>query len=422
MRLGLALGLGASQVTGAPPIITATVAPALAVLEDGDAVQGGFSADIDQASNYASTAGTISGVTVAVTINAVSALASDTVEAGDAVVVTVTVTDSAANQRVFTLSRTAVAVAPAAFTSGQWSVAENELTITALPDDGGAAITDIEYRVNGGAEVSTGETTTGTYTIVAADGADVEIRAVNAVGAGAWSDTKTVSTVFDPASLFAGGEDGAWYEPSPTTCFTDTAGTTAAGVGDAVARVNDSSGNGNHATQVTAAARPILQQTAGGLYYLEFDGVDDSLTAAYSGAFSAITRSVGFRTNANGDFILDDDALNNSGSFYFTSGNLRLWSGGGITGTGGWVLGDDEIAVATISAAGAATLSGSGNSASGTIGPPTSTDGIRLGASGSGSAPLNGRIYAVVDLDRVVTAGENTSLQAYLALKSGVTL
>lgn len=176
------------------------------------------------------------------------------------------------------------------------------------------------------------------------------------------------------------------------------------------------------ATQVTAAARPILQQTAGGLYYLDFDGVDDNMTATYSGAFSAITRSVGFRSNLSGGFILDDNNLDNRCSFYLTSGNLRLFNSSGITGTGGWVVGDDEIAVATISAAGAATLSGSGNPASGTIGPPTSTDGIRIGVAGGGNLQMNGRIYAVVDLDRVVTAGENTSLQAYLALKSGVTL
>lgn len=90
----------------------------------------------------------------------------------------------------------------------------------------------------------------------------------------------TGGAAFSPASLFASGEQGAWYEPSPTTCFTDTAGTTAAGVGDAVARINDSSGNGNHATQGTAAARPLLQQTAGGLYYLDFDGTDDGMATA----------------------------------------------------------------------------------------------------------------------------------------------
>ena len=37
---------------------------------------------------------------------------------------------------------------------------------------------------------------------------------------------------------------------------------------------------GNHATQATAASRPILKQDANGKYYLLFDGVDDSLSTA----------------------------------------------------------------------------------------------------------------------------------------------
>ena len=66
------------------------------------------------------------------------------------------------------------------------------------------------------------------------------------------------AAAFTPASLFASGEEGAWYEPGPTTCFTDTAGTTPAGAGDTVARINDLSGNGNHATQSNPDSRPVL--------------------------------------------------------------------------------------------------------------------------------------------------------------------
>lgn len=68
----------------------------------------------------------------------------------------------------------------------------------------------------------------------------------------------TTGGAFSPATLFASGEEGAWYEPSTTTCFTDTGGTVAATYGDGVAYLQDLSGNGNHATQVTAGARPIL--------------------------------------------------------------------------------------------------------------------------------------------------------------------
>jgi len=63
---------------------------------------------------------------------------------------------------------------------------------------------------------------------------------------------------FSPALLFGQGEQGAWFDPSPTTTFTDTARTVPATVGQAVAGMTDLSGRGNHATQATVAARPIL--------------------------------------------------------------------------------------------------------------------------------------------------------------------
>jgi hypothetical protein len=64
---------------------------------------------------------------------------------------------------------------------------------------------------------------------------------------------------WSPDQLFNLGEVGVWYDPSDlSTLFTDTAGTTpVTAAGDAVARINDKSGRGNHATQATLAARPI---------------------------------------------------------------------------------------------------------------------------------------------------------------------
>jgi hypothetical protein len=448
-------------------IITAIVQPALAPLVAGDTIEDNLSADIDQTSNYASTAGTITSVTVTATINGVAADLTDTVAFEDVVAITVTVTDSEANVRVFSLGRTVAGIAPSndvapsiagdtglgdtltvtagtwsgvpaptlayqwlrggveiagetgttyvitladsgasitvretatnsegsafevsnaitadTFTapvnavapsisgntdlgatltrtegtwsgnptptlSGQWqrdgvaiagetgatyviALADNGAAITylqtatnavgsasqvsntitadnftvpdtfttpdwdvandgdtvsvnilTLPNDGGAPITDLEYRVNGGAAISLGETTTGSYPITADEGDDIEIRAVNAIGAGDWSDVKAVpSGAFDPITLFASGEQGAWYDPSDlSTMFTDTAGTTPATVGDSVARINDKSGRGNHATQDIFSRRPILRQDSGGKYYLDFDGVDDGLVA-----------------------------------------------------------------------------------------------------------------------------------------------
>lgn len=93
--------------------------------------------------------------------------------------------------------------APAPFIPGDWSISDAEtgataaLSITMMPADGGAAITDIEYRLFGGPWISVGGAATGTYLITDfADGVitDVEIRAVNSVGGGPESDIKTVTT------------------------------------------------------------------------------------------------------------------------------------------------------------------------------------------------------------------------------------
>ena len=65
---------------------------------------------------------------------------------------------------------------------------------------------------------------------------------------------------FDPASWFAAGEQGAWYDPSDfTTLFQDSAGTTpVTAVEQPVGLMKDKSGNNNHAFQATSGNRPTL--------------------------------------------------------------------------------------------------------------------------------------------------------------------
>lgn len=65
-------------------------------------------------------------------------------------------------------------------------------------------------------------------------------------------------TSASPASLFAGGEPGVWYDPSDlTTLFQDSAGTTpVTAPNQTVGKILDKSGRGNNATQATLAQRP----------------------------------------------------------------------------------------------------------------------------------------------------------------------
>jgi hypothetical protein len=89
--------------------------------------------------------------------------------------------------------------------------------------------------------------------------------------------TVLFSSGFDPASLFAGGIAGAWYGPSDlSTLFQDSAGTTpVTTAGQPVGLMLDNSGNANHATQATAAARPTYQT---GPARATLDKVDDRLS------------------------------------------------------------------------------------------------------------------------------------------------
>lgn len=92
--------------------------------------------------------------------------------------------------------------APAQFGTGDWSLADPKLSdgtinvvITALPNNGGSAITALQYQLDGGAWTSLGGTTTGTYAITGTYNtlATIGIRAVNAVGNGTGSNTKTIT-------------------------------------------------------------------------------------------------------------------------------------------------------------------------------------------------------------------------------------
>jgi hypothetical protein len=99
------------------------------------------------------------------------------------------------------------------------------------------------------------------------------------IGLGVTNYLRVPTVALDPdaaiAVLFQTGtpgvyHEGAWYDPSDSsTVWQDAAGTTPAGVGDPVGRIDDKSGNGNHATQTTSAARPVLSARANLITYSE---------------------------------------------------------------------------------------------------------------------------------------------------------
>ncbi len=129
---------------------------------------------------------------------------------------------------------------------------------------------------------------------------------------------------FDPLTLFANGEQGAWYDPSDiTTLFQDSAGSTpVTAAGQPVGRVVDKSPNGVNALQTTSTARPIYRVSPN---RLSLDKVDDALTLTVptGGFVGTMIISVPAGTAAYGVNIP-------AGSY--TIGGLRYPTDSGVSG------------------------------------------------------------------------------------------
>lgn len=170
----------------------------------------------------------------------------------------------------------AAATAPSAFANGDWTLStgsgagELDINITSLPDDGGSALTAIEYTVDGGtnwAALSGTGTGARTVTLTADTSYTMALRAVNAVGSSAASPTRTATSgaasAVDPAAI-AGALGGAYYDISQENTVkvergvTDVNSGTNAVAGDPVGTIIDLSGNGFHLNAPSDAERAPL--------------------------------------------------------------------------------------------------------------------------------------------------------------------
>ncbi len=246
---------------------------------------------------------------------------------------------------------------------------------------------------------------------------------------------------FTPASLFVGGEQGAWYDPSDlSTMFQDEAGTIpVTASGQAVARINDKSGRGNNAIQATVSSRPIYQ-TASGKHWLEFDGVDDSInsgavdfsTTAQVSAFVGVRRLTGgspkgiIRTDAINGFQLTfgsspangslTNALSQSGASSTVAADAAIGIGvDAVVGAQMNRLGataTDEIVLRQNGAGVASTVIDAGPQANTNF---TSAFSLQV----PGFTASNYRMYQSVVLGRALVGGELASLEGYINTKTG---
>lgn len=235
------------------------------------------------------------------------------------------------------------ATAPAQFAGGDWSVADAGtsgdivITITALPSNGGSAITDLEYQIDGGSWVSLAGTSTGAYPVSGLTDdveVDVAIRAVNAIGNGTASATKAVT----PTGV---ATDPNFANVVLLVSFDGSNGATTA---------TDASNSG-HTLTFNGDAKLATDALAFGATSLALDGVGDNVTIPNSADFQF----------GSGQFTVEGWVRRTDGTnpaqkgivaLYETTGNQRSWgleiinqslimlhstagSSGTITGAGG---------------------------------------------------------------------------------------
>jgi hypothetical protein len=253
---------------------------------------------------------------------------------------------------------------------------------------------------------------------------------------------------YSPLSLFDAGEQGVWYDPSDfSTMYQDNLGVTpVTAVGQTVGRIEDKSGNGNHATQATAASRPILRQTAGGLYYLEFDGTDDFLVTGnidfsatdemtviagvrkLSDAASASLVELSASDSANaGTFAVYAPSASGQPRYQYRSRGDASLSAAAFTNaaiaapvtnvvTGLSDISGDSVALRINGAEVATSTNDQGAGNYGAAYP------LHIGRRGGVSFPFNGQLYSLI-VRGLATAGTDlTDAESYVAGKTGMTL
>lgn len=224
MRLGISIGIGARGAGNSEPaIITASTAPSLGPLTDGDTVQSAYTAG-----SYASTAGTIASAVETVTINGTTGALADVVSFDDVVAVSVLVTDSVGNTRTFGAgTQTVQGIAPTLTATD--SLSGRTLTITVDSTTGTPTpTTALTTLTLDGSPVSPTSTGSGVWTYEVPDNASSQtvawtVTASNAAGSDTASGSEAVAAnLFAPSPLTAPVISGTKVGETPTV---DQAGT-----------------------------------------------------------------------------------------------------------------------------------------------------------------------------------------------------
>lgn len=248
---------------------------------------------------------------------------------------------------------------------------------------------------------------------------------------------------FQPSTLFAAGEQGFWYDPSDmTTMFQDSAGTTpVTAAGQVVGLIRDKSGRSNHASQASAASKPILRNT-GALWWLEFDGIDDFLVTATIDftATNKMSLFAGLRKTSDAAMgIFAELSINlstNPGTFTVRAPNGATpdyqmnWSGSTVkTANIGSLPAPNTSVLSSTADIGTSTVTMQINGSStglvlgGALGTGNfSNNPLYIGRRAGTSSPFTGNLYGLIGRGAASDGLTIAGTEGYMAQKSGVVL
>lgn len=179
-----------------------------------------------------------------------------------------------------TVSSAEVKTAPAAFGASDWAVATGSgagqitLTVSALPSNGGSAITALQYSLDGGTIwTALSGATAGAYTVNAAASGTAytaSLRAVNAIGNGTAAATKTVTS---GTAAAVSALPATYLFGNDNTALTDTNG------GNALIGTAASLSNGYLTTRTGVSGLEIPFTEPSGAYTQIYVARPTSLTA-----------------------------------------------------------------------------------------------------------------------------------------------
>lgn len=201
------------------------------------------------------------------------------------------------------------------------------------------------------------------------------------------------------------------------------AGTTLAVEGESIQQWNDQSGNANHVTQATAAARPIFKvNIVNGQPVVRFDGLDDWMA---TGAFTLNQPEMIFVVWKRAIGVIGyliDGLAENSGSLYAgvtTINDVRLYAGASLVGA----IGNDGAFLITGALANGASSQIWKNGTSIATGDSGASNmgGVTLGATGtSHTDPLAGDTPEIIIYDSVLSNANRNQVTSYLGTKYNI--